>query len=78
MPCPMFGYSTRHTFATIALMAGIVPAYIAGQLGRSVQMLLERYARWIPGADNGAAKAALAAALSPQISPGFPQSREAA
>lgn len=71
-------YSTRHTFATIALMAGIVPAYIAGQLGHSVQMLLERYARWIPGADNGAAKAALAAALSPQISPEFPQSREAA
>lgn len=56
-------YNTRHTFATVALMAGVPPAYIASQLGHSVQMLLNTYARWIPGNDNGTAKAILAAAM---------------
>jgi integrase len=28
-------------------MAGMDPAFIANQLGRSVQMLLSTYARWI-------------------------------
>lgn len=56
-------YATRHTFATAALMAGVPPAYIAAQLGHSVKMLLERYARWIPGGDGGGARAALAAAF---------------
>lgn len=56
-------YSTRHTYATAALMGGVRPAYIAGQLGNSVKMLLDRYARWIPGADAGAERAMLAAAM---------------
>lgn len=49
-------YNTRHTFASAALMAGVPPAYIASQLGHSVKMLLDKYARWIPGADSGSAR----------------------
>jgi len=66
-------YNTRHTFATCALMAGIPPAYIADQLGHSVQMLLTRYARWIKDGDKGSAKAMMKMLLgngnSSQISP---------
>lgn len=40
-------YATRHTYATVCLMAGMTPAFVAKQLGHSVQVLLERYARWI-------------------------------
>jgi integrase len=63
-------YNTRHTFATMALMLGAPPSYIADQLGHSVQMLLEKYARWVPGNDKGNARAMLAAAVnSSQIVP---------
>lgn len=40
-------YNCRHTYATICLMAGMMPAFIANQLGHSVQMLLTTYARWL-------------------------------
>lgn len=40
-------YDARHTYATICLMAGMNPAFIANQLGHSVQMLLSTYARWL-------------------------------
>lgn len=40
-------YNCRHTYATMCLMAGMDPAFIATQLGHSVQMLLSTYARWI-------------------------------
>jgi integrase len=56
-------YSTRHTFCTVALMHGVNPAYIALQAGHSVKMLLEKYARWIPGADGGNERRLLAAAM---------------
>jgi integrase len=47
-------YQTRHTFATIGLMGGVNPAYIARQLGHtSTAMLFKHYARWIDGADKG-------------------------
>jgi integrase len=46
-------YSTRHTYCTVALMRGVNPAYIAAQAGHSIKMLLETYARWIPGMDGG-------------------------
>ncbi|MEN6540847.1 MAG: tyrosine-type recombinase/integrase [Mizugakiibacter sp.] len=49
-------YNTRHTFATAALMIGVPPAYIASQLGHSTKMLLDKYARWIPGNDAGSAR----------------------
>jgi integrase len=44
-------YNTRHTFATVLLMAGVNPAYIAKQLGHAnAKMLFERYAQWIEDA----------------------------
>jgi len=66
-------YCTRHTWCTVALMAGVNPAYIAAQAGHSMQMLLQVYARWIPGADGGSQKRLLAKAMtgitleSPQV-----------
>ncbi|HUG21650.1 tyrosine-type recombinase/integrase [Piscinibacter sp.] len=48
------GYATRHTFATVALMGGVNPAYIAAQLGHaSPKTTFDKYARWIDGADAG-------------------------
>ncbi|WP_324710452.1 tyrosine-type recombinase/integrase [Pseudomonas citronellolis] len=40
-------YDTRHTYATMCIMAGMNPAFIANQLGHSVQMLLSTYAKWL-------------------------------
>jgi integrase len=51
---------TRHTCATMMLMAGCNPAWCAGQLGHSVEMFLRTYSRWINGADRGAERAKLA------------------
>jgi len=47
-------YPWRHTFASLALMAGVRPALIAEMLGHSVQMLLTTYARWMPSDDDRA------------------------
>lgn len=57
-------YNTRHTFATVALMAAVPPGYIAAQLGHSTKMLHDKYARWIPGNDQGNARAMLALAMN--------------
>lgn len=47
-------YQVRHTYATLALMAGANPAYISRQMGhKNPQMLFKVYARWIDGADRG-------------------------
>lgn len=40
-------YNCRHTYATMYLISGLNPAFIAQQLGHSVQMLLLTYARWL-------------------------------
>lgn len=48
---------TRHTYATMALMAGVNPAYIARQLGHAnAKMVYEVYAKWIDGADKSMEK----------------------
>ncbi len=48
------GRQTRHTFATMCLMAGLTPAYVARQMGHTVEMFYRVYSRWIDGADKGA------------------------
>ena len=45
-------YNRRLTYATLCLMTGMNPAFIANQLGHSVQMLLSTYARWINSASD--------------------------
>ena len=60
---------TRHTFATMMLMAGCNPAWVARQLGhKSTKMLYEVYARWIDGADKGLERAKAEAWIVPQMS----------
>lgn len=41
-------YNTRHTCATMLLMAGARPLWVASQMGHDLKVLLDRYARWIP------------------------------
>lgn len=45
-------YNMRHTYATLMLMAGMMPAFCAKQLGHSVSEFLKTYARWLDGAQN--------------------------
>ena len=45
-------YDTRHTYATLCLMPGMNPAFIASQLGHSVEMLLSTYAKWISSSSD--------------------------
>lgn len=72
-------YVTRHTFATIALMSEIKTAYIAQQLGHSVRVLLETYARWVPKADGGTEKERMRRAMaSSNSSPVLPQESDTA
>jgi integrase len=71
-------YNTRHTFATINLMAGVNPAYIASQLGHAdTTMLFKHYAKWIRGADSGteAAKSRAAFGAGPrgEMAPNWPR-----
>lgn len=63
-------YQTRHTYATIALMGGVNPAYISRQMGhRSAKMLFSIYAKWIDGADQGRERAKLEAARAMSARP---------
>lgn len=52
-------YNTRHTFATMMLMAGMTPAYCAAQLGHSIEMFLTTYAKWMNGDRNALEQARL-------------------
>lgn len=66
-------YCTRHTYATVALMAGVNPAYVAKQMGHTdTQMFFSTYTKWLDGADKGVQRAAMERAMG-NISPGSPQ-----
>ena len=46
-------YQTRHTYATLNLMAGANPMWVSRQMGHAnMGMLLTVYAKWIDGADK--------------------------
>lgn len=66
-------YNTRHTYATIMLMAGMTPAFCAGQMGHDIKVFLTTYARWLPGAADAVEMARLEGALSASSSPILPQ-----
>ena len=69
-------YCTRHTYATVALMGGVNPAYVSAQMGHSsTKMFFETYARWIDGADKGVQRAAMAAAFG-DLAQVWPQAAE--
>lgn len=58
-------YQTRHTYATNNLSAGVIPAYVARQMGHSnAMMLFTIYTKWIDGADRGREKAKFEAAMA--------------
>jgi integrase len=40
-------YCTRSTYATVGLMAGVNPAYMAAQLGHGLDVFYKAYAKWI-------------------------------
>jgi integrase len=40
-------YNTRHTYATVGLMSGANPAYMAQQLGHGLDVFFKDYASWI-------------------------------
>ncbi len=65
---PRNPYQTRHTYATMMLMAGMTPAFGAKQMGHSIQMFLRTYARWIDGDQNALEMRKLEAKLSGNIS----------
>ncbi len=45
-------YNMRHTYATFGLMNGVNPAFMAEQLGHSLQEFFKTYAKWIHGNQN--------------------------
>jgi integrase len=66
-------YNTRHTYATMMLMASMTPAFCAKQLGHSVEMFLRTYAKWIDGGQNALEMGRLEAALAPDLSQIYPK-----
>lgn len=40
-------YNMRHTYATFGLMIGLLPGFMANQLGHSTQEFFKTYAKWI-------------------------------
>jgi integrase len=62
-------YNTRHTYATVMLMAAVNPAFIAKQLGHSLKMLFEVYADWIHGDQDDREMAKVEQALASQVNP---------
>lgn len=60
---------SRHTFATMCLMSGANPAWVARQMGHAnTKMLYEVYSKWIDGADKGLERAKVEAWIVPQMS----------
>lgn len=62
-------YNTRHTYATIGLMAGAKPGFLASQLGHSLQMFFTVYAKWISSVDDEREMAKIEAAVNGSCGP---------
>ena len=45
-------YNARHTYATMLLIDGVNPMFVADQHGHSLQMLIKRYTKWLHGDKN--------------------------
>lgn len=63
-------YQCRHTFATLALMSGANPMWVARQLGHAnMGMLLKVYGKWLDAADKGRERAKLDAGFRTKFAP---------
>ena len=71
-------YQTRHTYASMMLMAGMTPAFCAKQLGHSVEMFLRTYSKWIDGGRNDVEMDKLEGLLGGEVSPAFPRNSQKA
>lgn len=61
-------YNTRHTYATMLLMAGVNALLVSKQLGHaSMQMTLTVYANWVKDSDQGREMAKLSAFLGQNL-----------
>lgn len=60
-------YNTRHTCATIGLMAGVNPAYMAAQLGHGLEVFLRDYSKWIHGDQNAREMAKIEEQISKMV-----------
>ncbi|OZI31764.1 hypothetical protein CAL29_28250 [Bordetella genomosp. 10] len=59
---------TRHTYATLCLVAQMNPAYVSRQMGhRNAKMFFEVYAKWIDGAANEREKSKMDAMLAARM-----------
>lgn len=65
-------YNMRHTYATLGIMSGARPAFLANQLGHSMQTFFRVYAKWINSNDDREEIAKLDQAIA-QLSPNCPQ-----
>lgn len=68
-------YETRHSYATMMLMAGMTPGFCARQLGHSVEMFLRTYSKWLDGGQNALEMAKLEAFLAGNKSPILPRAK---
>lgn len=49
---PRPAYNMRHTYATLCLMAGAKPGWVAKQLGHSLEEFFKSYAKWLESDDD--------------------------
>lgn len=68
-------YNMRHTYATVGLMNGVTPAFMAAQLGHNLRTFFERYAKWINGSQDTKEMEKIEAAIT-QYSPEIPQAQQ--
>lgn len=67
-------YNCRHTYATMMLMAGMLAPFCAKQMGHSVKIFLETYAKWLDGARDDAEMQRLEDSfVDKPLSPGYHQ-----
>lgn len=65
-------YNCRHTYATLGLMAGANPAFMARQLGHGLKVFFEDYADWINGDQNASELAKIEGKLAGDKIPELP------